>query len=394
MPANEAEDFDFTGVPAEVKTDLLEIEEECLTAARNNLKEVFRLGSRFAKAKESLPKRYEEWVRKRCVNFTTRTASNYVAVHERFHGQKDKVIRLGLKSSALYEMANAPEAAVTEIFDLIESGETLLGADVTRVLKKYKDPAKQRGRVGKGGPAGLRAFVAECNVTAQKRWFQVAGELLAFLNEVYPEDSERLLVKKPALLAGLVARANWLGMELSRMSGCGFHHAADARMGSAFEDIREWTSPTWRRLDHALLNVGRGADVPLDTLRQSIRDDVVPGLRWALGREAEGDAFFVTEAPDTATKPEAAPDNAVDETLTSHSPDGEASVDDVIEAAERDETDVDGDPSLDDVPSAAPDESEASVISLKNGPNAKEPTASKMSNDVANDAKPRSAEAS
>ena len=30
-PASEAEDFDFTGVPAEVKTDLLEIEEECVS---------------------------------------------------------------------------------------------------------------------------------------------------------------------------------------------------------------------------------------------------------------------------------------------------------------------------------------------------------------------------
>lgn len=387
-PANEAEDFDFTGVPAEVKTDLLEIEEECLSAARNNLKEVFRLGQRFAKAKESLPKRYEEWVRKRCVNFTTRTASNYVAVHERFHTQKDKVIRLGLKSSALYEMANAPKAAVAEIFELIESGETLLGADVTRVLKKYKDPAKQRGRVEKGGPAGLKAFVAECNVTSQKRWFQVAGELLAFLNEVYPEDSERLLVKKPELLAGLVARAKWLNVELSRMSGCGFYDAADVKLGYSFMEIREWPSPTWKRLGQTLFNSGRGEGVSLEPLKQEIRDELMPGLRWALGREADGDTFFITE--DMNAVGEAAPDTAADEASTAVTI-GEVANLEVDEVTSEEAV---FDQASADAPPATPKLSEPSVVSLEKPRKAEGPMASERAASAANDAKPRSAEAS
>ncbi|WP_155898462.1 hypothetical protein [Aurantimonas coralicida] len=387
-PANEAEDFDFTGVPAEVKTELLEIEEECVSAARNNLEEVFRLGQRFAKAKESLPKRYEEWVRKRCLNFTTRTASNYLAVHERFHSQKDKVIRLGLKSSALYEMANAPEAAVAEIFDLIESGETLLGADVTRVLKKYKDPAKQRGRAEKGGPAGLKAFVAECNVTAQKRWVQIAEELLAFLNEVYPDDSERLLVKKPDLLAGLVARAKWLSMELSRMSGCGFYDAADQKLGYALMEIRKWPSPTWKRFGQTLFNSGRGEGVTLEPLKQEIRDELMPGLRWALGREAEGDTFFITE--DLNTSAEAVPDKAADEALTAVAVDEVATVD--VEEVTSEEADVDR--ASADTPAAAPNVSDPSVVSLEKPRKADGPMASERAASAANDAKPRSAEAS
>ncbi|MCC4296622.1 hypothetical protein [Aurantimonas coralicida] len=387
-PANEAEDFDFTGVPAEVKTDLLEIEDECVSAARNNLEEVFRLGQRFAKAKESLPKRYEEWVRKRCLNFTTRTASNYVAVHERFHTQKDKVIRLGLKSSALYEMANAPEAAVAEIFDLIESGETLLGADVTRVLKKYKDPAKQRGRPEKGGPAGLKAFVAECNVTAQKRWVQIAEELLAFLNEVYPDDNERLLVKKPDLIAGLVARAKWLSKELSRMSGCGFYDAADQKLGYTFMEIREWPSPTWKRLGQTLFNSGRGEGVPLEPLKQEIRDELMPGLRWALGREAEGDTFFITE--DVNTVGEAAPDTAGDEASTVVAI-GEVAD---LEVDEVTGEEADFDQASDDAPPAAPKVSEPSVVSLTKPRKADGPTTSETAASAANDAKPRSAEAS
>ena len=281
-----------------------------------------------------------------------------------------------------------PKPNIAEIFDLIESGETLLGADVTRVLKKYKDPAKLRGRAEKGGQAGLKAFVAECNVTAQKRWFQVAGELLAFLNEVYPDDSERLLVKKPDLLAGLVARAKWLSMELSRMSGCGFYDAADQKLGYALMEIREWPSPTWKRFGQTLFNSGRGEGVPLEPLKQEIRDELMPGLRWALGREAEGDTFFITE--DLNTVAEAVPDKAADEAPTAVAIDEVAAigVEEVTnEGAEVNQASA-------DAPPAAPNVSHPSVVSLEKPRKADGPTTSERTTSAANDAKPRSAEAS
>lgn len=396
-PAAKSKELDLTGVPEEVQMELLEIEAECASLARKSAAEVFHLGRRFAKAKENLPNKYEEWVRKRLVGITTRTASNYISVHERFEDQKEKVIQLGLKPSALYEMAGAPEAAITEIFDLIEAGETLLGVDVSRVLKKHKDPAEARMRVDKGGPKGLKEFVADCNATSQKRWFQVAEELLAFLTKVYPEDSDRLQVKKPELVAGLAGRANWLAMELSRMSGCGFYHAADEKIGHSFMAIREWTNETWKRLSHALLHVTRSEGVPLGNLKQKIRNEVVPGLRWALGRETEGDSFLVRKEVSKAA--EVASDDEADETRPSIASGGEAAMatpeaEEGLEAAELGETAEDIGVTLAETAKDAPGSAKPSVAGLGRPRKTTGPTASEMSADVANDEKPRSAEAS
>lgn len=113
-------------------------------------------------------------------------------------------------------------------------------------------------------------------------------------------------------------------------------------------------------------------------------DKLMPGLRRALGREAGGDTFFVTDDLNTVAKP--VPDGAPLATVVDEVA--------VIEVGEVTSEEADVDQPSADAPPAAPNASDPSVVSLEKPRKADGPTTSERAASAANDAKPRSAEAS
>ncbi|GGE09428.1 hypothetical protein GCM10011390_30640 [Aureimonas endophytica] len=278
--------FDYGSVSLADRQALQGYAEQVRSIARKGVEEVFELGEAFADAKARLPKRYEEWFRKEVTGITTRTASNYIGVYERFNERREQIVALGLKPSSLYKLAAAPEPAIEEVLGRAEAGEKVLGADVTRIVRLHAEPADEVERVSpadRGGPKGFKALLAERLTHWQREWTERATELLDVLDDLVPPGASGFRGTKPDVDKAIGLRSLWLHVELARMTGASFANKADDRLGVPYMQGRDWPSEPWRLLHHSLGHVGAASSWSKGKLFEEVTGTLIPRLRWALG---------------------------------------------------------------------------------------------------------------
>lgn len=288
--------FDYGSVSLADKQALQGYAEQVRSIARKGVEEVFELGEAFADAKARLPKRYEEWVRKEVTGITPRTTNNYIGVYERFGERREQIVALGLKPSALYKLAAAPEPAVEEVLGRAEAGEKVLGADVAQIVRLHAEPDDETDQVppaDRGGPRGLKALLAERATHWQREWTARATELLDVLDDLVPSGASGFQATKPQVDKAIELKSLWLHVELSRMTGANFSNKADQRLGVPYMQGRDWPSEPWKRLHNSLGRVGAAQALTKGTLFEEVSGTLIPCLRWALGR-----TFFPTPNDD------------------------------------------------------------------------------------------------
>lgn len=276
--------FDYGSIPVEDKKALIELVAELNSIARKSAEEVFNLGRRFADAKERLPKRFEEWVKKECRGISTKTVFNYISVHARFEDRRDEVLDLGLKPVHLYALANAPEPAIEEVFGRVGDGEPVIGSDVTRIIKTHSDPEDREDRSAADRPSrkGLLSKLKPITEAAVDVWLDRLAMVRDALLAALP-DEEGGRVMKGKLQDAVMYDARWLDRELERLTGFGFENRG-VPFGHPQPERLKWTDEgRWYKVSRVLWSLGGIEQIAATELEARIRTVFLPTLGWALG---------------------------------------------------------------------------------------------------------------
>lgn len=164
----ELEDTDF--IPS--KQQLAQLG-QCLSVLsaldQDATKAAFVAGEAFATAKAILPKKqFGDWCASK-TSYTVRAAWNFIAVHERFSAQKERLIKASVPPTSLIGLIKASNDVVEQVVAAFESGERLTGAQIKAMIsgKSLDVGSKGSGAVyDQPGVAGLKK-VAERKQAAE-----------------------------------------------------------------------------------------------------------------------------------------------------------------------------------------------------------------------------------
>src|SRR5690606_12270312 len=180
---------------------------------------------------------------------------NYANVYLKLEPYRERLIKVGMIASGLYELATAEPEQVEQVLSASEAGEVMTVADIKQRLGRQAPVATPDD----GGPAGLRAAAAEKVSFATKslldtlygmlRDAHVALEPLQQGKTVAVGEAKEALVHPARLADGLVkslvfsAQSHWNNVP-------------------GMVDIRAVNENRWRNLHLVLTVVGDGQSWP------------------------------------------------------------------------------------------------------------------------------------
>ncbi|MFB2553970.1 hypothetical protein [Ensifer soli] len=299
-------------VSPEDVSELKTIGEGIRSLGRRTTEQGFELGGFLARAKAILPERaLGAWVKAIC-KFSTKTARNYIAIHENLADYKERLVAAGITSTALFVLAYADSEKVEDVLAAFEAGEDLTVAQVkTMVGATPPNKEAEENPPEIGGAAGLRRM-AEIKIEQDSvKFFQLTTAILQRVNTaMQPLAKNRAVIKKSLqdlivndcrhahdlinsiaapLEPSMIAGVNWRPSKLPKDSAWRKVQALLYKMGSketwpAREDFVPWLQ---NEVVPLLRFVVHGEALPANAEDQS-RDDV------AVQSEDEADDGLLT----------------------------------------------------------------------------------------------------
>lgn len=272
-------------VSPEGLSELKTIGEGIRSLGRRTTEQGFELGGFLARAKAILPERaLGAWVKAIC-KFSTKTARNYIAVHENLADYKERLVAAGVASTTLFVLAYADLEKVEDVVAAFEAGEDLTVAQVkTMVGVTSAKKAKGETALDIGGIAGLRK-IAELKVEEDSvKFLQLATGILKRVEKAMEPLARNRSVGKGALQEAV-------------MHDCRHAHdlinsiAAPLQpsmvMGVNWRPAKLAEGTAWRKVQALLQKMGGVDGWPAkDDFVAWLQNEVVPLLRFVVHGEA------------------------------------------------------------------------------------------------------------
>jgi len=285
VPADAAPDYAALGV---AETDVAKVENlrlEFQELGRRSTTQVFECG-RVVAALHELSQDQEHFTRlARGVFKLSRTgAENYRRVHQHLAPYRDRLVRVGMIASGLYDLATAEPEQVEEVLSAREAGQELTGAQIRAIVGKGVAAATSPDD---GGVAGLKARIAEKTAAGVAELMDNAAALLEALivaldphrrgKRIVVKEVQRPFIHPARLVREQLEWLTWTAVPAPDGFAEGtIHHRPLTR------DDR------WHKLHGVLADLGGYEDWPAAAeVGPWLNDTVVPQLAWLLGERAK-----------------------------------------------------------------------------------------------------------
>lgn len=186
-------------ISPEQKGELKTLGEGIRSLGRRTTEQSLELGGYLARAKSILPERaFGAWVKAIC-KFTSKTARNYVAVHEHLSVYKDRIVAAAVAPTTLFVLAYANQDDVEKVLAAIETGEQLTVAQVKTMVgaTSAKKAISSNDVLNAGGTSGLRKV-------AEMKYAQDVARFDALMSRILKEVEIALepLARSRAVIKG------------------------------------------------------------------------------------------------------------------------------------------------------------------------------------------------
>lgn len=235
---------------------------------------------------------------KSVLGLTRRGAENYAKVYLKLEPYRERLIRVGIIASGLYDLASAEPEQVEEVLAAREAGEELSGKQIKQMLGKEAPTALPDD----GGAAGLRAATAEKIGYATKALFDTLHQMLRDAHIALEPLQQGKGVVKGKAEAALVHPARLAdGLVKSLVFAAEVH---SERLPGLIM-VRPVVENRWWKL-HILLDVvGNSESWPAkEKVGTWLVETVVPELEWAVGEERAAKARAVLDERAAAAEAE------------------------------------------------------------------------------------------
>ncbi len=252
---------------------------------RRSTAQVFECGEVVAELQELTPD--QETFAKRAkgvLNLSRRGAENYANVYRHLQPYRDRLVRVAMIASALYDLATAEPEQIEAVLAAREAGQALTGAQIKEMLGKASGPSVSPDD---GGPAGLRARIAEKTSVGVAALMDNAAALLEALlvalephrqgKRIVVKETQRSFIHPARMVREQLEWLTWVAVPAPASFAEGAIHHVPVVRGDPFAEL------------HATLyKLGDFDGWPVAAeVGPWLADVVVPQLRWLLGDRAK-----------------------------------------------------------------------------------------------------------
>ena len=279
-PTEAAPDYAALGLGGEKARQAESLRLESLELGRKSTAGVFEWG-RIAAALHDLADDQDHFAKlaKGVFRLSRTGAENYERVHRNLGRYRERLVRVGMIASGLYDLATAEPRQVEEVLAAREAGQDLTGAQIKAMVGKGGAPAAS---ADDGGPEGLKAAVAEKTAFASRllsdtlyqmaRGIHVALEPHHAGGQVTKGKAEASLVHPARLAGGLIESLVYSAQVPARVARAGI------------VEVLPLAENRWSRLRALLYQMGSGETWPkVEETGAWLADTVLPAFEWALG---------------------------------------------------------------------------------------------------------------
>ncbi|GAB5460208.1 hypothetical protein [Hoeflea alexandrii] len=280
----------------DVQARLAEIVERVVSLHRKSTGQVFELGECLAEAKSVQPeKRFGRWLKEHC-GYSVRSAWNFISVHERLAGHRERLEKQAIPSTALIELAKAEPGQIEDVITQYEDGKRLKPSEIKALIGgKNDDGAEEHCDPRQlGGKSGLQKMAAAKLKSDMDEFYRLATLVLTELEHAISRVTagKRMIMRSLANEVELYAR-----------------HASDR-----FKDIAAPLQPVdhlprgnlshgkiqdqtgWGAVQRSLYRLGGADSWPVrDEMEKWVIEVAHPALRFAVHGEP-----YVVSAPSAA----------------------------------------------------------------------------------------------
>lgn len=294
-------DFAALGLEGEALQKAEEIYRQHLELGRKSTDTVFQWGL-LTVGLQDMATSQEHFVKlaKGVLDLSRRGAENYAKVYARLQPHRDRLVKAGIVASALYDLASVEAEKVEEVLAAREAGQRLTHKQIKAMIGMAETSSVSPDD---GGPAGLKARIAEKTATGVPAAMQTAFDLLvALLSALEPHRRGKSLVVKdiqrqfifPSRL--LRQQLEWLTFVADR--------APEGSYEFAIHSNPIVKGDRWADLGSTLYQLGSLDGWPKKPeVAPWLCEKVVPQLEWLLGERAQK-AHAVVEKLDAAAEAE------------------------------------------------------------------------------------------
>lgn len=300
-PAEAPPDYAALGLNGEKARQAETLRRESLELGRKSTDSVFEWG-RIVESLHTISddQKHFEKLAKGVLNLSRTGAENYERVHQRLSPHRERLVRVGMIASGLYNLATAEPEKVEEVMAACEAGQKLNGARIKAIVGKGGASATSPDE---GGSGGMKAAIAEKTAFATKLFFDtvyqmlrdvhVALEPLSRGGPVNKSKAEATLMHPARLAGGLVESLVYAAQIPGGRVPAGVIHVLPVEVSR------------WVALRRILFTMGSAETWPKsDQVGAWLSETVVPQFEWALGSERAGKARAVLDERAAAAEAE------------------------------------------------------------------------------------------
>jgi hypothetical protein len=300
-PAEAPPDYTALGLNGEKARQAETLRRESLELGRKSTDSVFQWG-RIAAALHDLADDQNHFARlaKGVFRLSRTGAENYERVHRNLGGYRERLVRVGMIASGLYDLATAEREQVEEVLTAREAGRDLTGAQIKTMVGKGGTPAAS---ADDGGSGGMKAAIAEKTAFATKLFFDTVYQMLRDVHVALEPLSRGGPVNKSKAEAALMHPARLAGGLIESLV-----YAAQipgGRVPAGVIHVLPVEVSRWVALRRILFTMGSAETWPKsDQVGAWLSETVVPQFEWALGSERAGKARAVLDERAAAAEAE------------------------------------------------------------------------------------------
>lgn len=237
---------------------------------------------------------------KEVLGLSRRGAENYANVYKQLEPYRARLVGVAMVASALYDLATAEPEQVEEVLAAREAGQKLTVKQIKEMLGKTSGPSVSPDD---GGPAGLKARIAEKTVTGVAALMDNAAALLEALlialepyrqgKRIVVKDTQRPFIHPARLVQQQLEWLTWVAVPAPEGFAEGAIHHRPVVKGDRYAEL------------HATLEkLGDYEGWPAAAeVGPWLNDVVVPQLAWLVG-ERKKKAFAVVDKMAAAAEAE------------------------------------------------------------------------------------------
>ena len=279
----------------DVQARLAEIVERVVSLHRKSTGQIFELGECLAEAKSVQPeKRFGRWLKDNC-GYSVRSAWNFISVHERLAGHRERLEEQAIPSTALIELAKAEPDQIEDVITLYEEGKRLKPSEIKALVGGKTDEAAEDIDLKQlGGKAGLQKMAAAKLKSSTAEFHQLTNTVLIGIEKAVAqfEGGKRMIMKT---LADDVQTEARHASDLLFDIAVPLHRVDYHPMGS-LSHVTLDRNTGWGAVQFALARLGGVGNWPLrDEMEKWVIEVAHPALRFAV----HGEPYVVRAAAAT-----------------------------------------------------------------------------------------------